>query len=167
MAVISRPEHTRTTLTGGPNPERVHIGLVGSGFFEVLGTPALLGRTLGPSDFDEGGRAVVISHGLWRQRFAADPRVVGRPIELEGAEYQVVGVMPSAFEFPHAAVSLWQPISVRSGLQSDPRTRGADALMVIGRLSPWATFEGARAEMSTIAARLREEYPRATLGAAS
>ena len=72
MAAYFRPEFTRGTLGGGPEPERIHLGEVGPGFFQLLGTAPLLGRTFEAGDFSTAGRAVVISHGLWQQRFAAD-----------------------------------------------------------------------------------------------
>jgi putative ABC transport system permease protein len=142
MAVYRRPEFTPATITGGQEPERVHRALVGPGFFRLLGAPALLGRTLEPADFDSGHRAVVISHSLWRQRFGGDAGVIGSSIEVDGAGCEVVGVMASDFEFPNSEVQLWQPISVLpiwERLQHAPRSRGADMLMVLGRLTPTDT----------------------------
>ncbi|MGH9158796.1 MAG: ABC transporter permease, partial [Vicinamibacteraceae bacterium] len=133
----------------------------GPGFFRVLGAPALLGRTLEPADFIAADQAVVISHALWRQRFAAAPNIIGSRIEINGAGGEVVGVMPPEFAFPTPEVQVWQPISVLpqwKALQGNPRSRDADALMVIGRLTPTATFDAARAELDTIAARLRAAY---------
>ena len=69
MAIYRRPGVTRSTIAGGQGAERVSVTLVGPGFFRVLGTPAFVGRTLEPADF-EGGHAVVISHSLWRQQLA-------------------------------------------------------------------------------------------------
>jgi predicted permease len=162
MAVYRRPEFTRATITGGPDAARVYAALVGPGFFDVLGSPPLLGRTFERADF-EGDRAVVISHRLWRQRFGGDARAIGRSIEVNGTLCEIVGVMSSEFTFPTTDVELWRPISVMGSLweayQSNPRSRGADALGVIARLSPTSTFASAQTEMSAIAARLREQYP--------
>ena len=162
MAVYHRTEFTRATITGGPTAERVHVGLVGAGFFQLLGTSPLLGRTFEAADFEARRQAIVISYGLWRQRFGGDVRAIGRSLEVDRTACEIVGVMPPEFKLPTPEIQVWRPISVMPNwprLQSDPRSRGGDSLMVIGRLAPSASFESARAEMTTIAARLREAYP--------
>ena len=110
MTAYLRPEFTRSTLTGGGDSVRINVGLVGPGFFELLGTAPLAGRTFRDEDFAEQATAVVISQGLWQQRFGGDPRTVGRTIEVDGANAQVVGVMPAGFELPTADVQLWRPL---------------------------------------------------------
>jgi cell division protein FtsX len=162
MAVYRRPEFTQFTITDGPEPERVHCALVGPGFFRVLGVPALLGRTIETADIESGHQVVVISHRLWRQRFAENPGVIGRTIEVNGVSYEIVGVMASDCEFPTSDIELWGPLSllpIWERMQHEPRSRGADALVVFGRLNPNATLKSARLEMNTIAARLRAQYP--------
>jgi putative ABC transport system permease protein len=162
MAVYRRPEFTQFTITDGPEPERVHCALVGPGFFRVLRVPALLGRTIETADIESGHQVVVISHRLWRQRFAENPGVIGRTIEVNGVSYEIVGVMASDCEFPTSDIELWGPLSllpIWERMQHEPRSRGADALVVFGRLNPNATLKSARLEMNTIAARLRAQYP--------
>jgi predicted permease len=162
MAVYRRPNLTRATLTGVREPERIHVALVGPGFFRVLGAPPFLGRTLDAADVDGGHRAIVISHSLWRQRFAGDPGVIGRSIQIDGDGAQVIGVMDADFTFPSADVQVWSPISVLpmwQRIQHDPASRGGDPLLVIGRLHPSATMDSARAELTAIAAHLRAAYP--------
>jgi predicted permease len=158
MTAYLRPEFTRGTLSGDGDSVRVNVGLVGPGFFELLGTAPLAGRTFREEDFVERATAVVISHGLWQQRFGGDPRAVGRTIQLDGASAQIVGVMPTGFELPTADVQLWRPLWFGGNWLQD-NSRRADALIVLGRLAPSATIESARAEMDTIAARLRTQYP--------
>jgi putative ABC transport system permease protein len=158
MAAYVRPEFTRGTLAGGQGAERIHIGLVGPGFFQLLGTAPLLGRTFEESDFTTTTRTVVISHSLWQQRFGADRGIVGRTIQFSDMNVEVVGVMPPGFELPTSDVQLWQPLFFGPQWQ-DARSRGADALIVLGRLAPSATIASARAEMDAIAARLRDQYP--------
>jgi len=153
MAAYLRPEFTRGTLTGGAEPERIHVGLVGPGFFELLGAAPLMGRTFESADFRSTPRAVVISQSLWKQRFAADPKVVGRSIQLDRADVEIIGVMPAKFELPTAEVQLWQPLWFGPEWQQE-RSRGWDALVVLGRLSPTATIAAARVEMDAITARL-------------
>ena len=158
MAAYFRPEFTRGTLSGGPGAERIQIGLVGPGFFELLGTAPLLGRMFEAGDFTAATRTVIISHGLWQQRFGADRDVIGRSIQFSDMTVEIVGVMPPGFELPTAEVQLWQPSpSARSG-----RTSGAAAGIrssCLGRLRPTASIASARAEMDAIAARLRDQYP--------
>jgi putative ABC transport system permease protein len=158
MAAYIRPEFTRGTLGGASDPERVNLGIVGPGFFELLGTAPLLGRTFEAADFSETPRTIVISHGLWQQRFAADRGVVGRSVQLGNANVEIIGVMPPGFELPTADVQLWQPLWFGPQWQN-AQSRGADALVVLGRLKPTATIASARSEMDTIAARLRDQYP--------
>jgi predicted permease len=158
MAAYLRPEFTRGTLTGSGEAMRVNIGLVGPGFFELLGAPPVAGRTFVAEDFTERTTAVVISHSLWQQRFAGAPQTVGSTIQLDGTNAEVVGVMPPGFELPTAEVQLWRPLWFGPNWQQE-NSRRADALIVLGRLAPNASIESARAEMDTIAARLRAQYP--------
>jgi putative ABC transport system permease protein len=158
MAAYVRPEFTRGTVAGGSGAERIHIGIVGPGFFELLGTAPLLGRTFEEADFTATTRTVVISHSLWQQRFGADRGVIGKTIQFSDMNVEVVGVMPPGFELPTAEVQLWQPLFFGPQWQN-AGSRGADALVVLGRLAPAATIASARAEMDAIAARLRDQYP--------
>jgi predicted permease len=158
MAAYVRPEFTRGTLTGDGDSVRVNVGVVGPGFFELLGTAPFAGRTFRDEDFTERATAVVISHGLWQQRFGGDPRAVGRTIQLDGTSAQIVGVMPTGFELPTPDVQLWRPLWF-GGDWLEEGSRRADGLIVLGRLAPTATIESARAEIDTIAARLRTQYP--------
>jgi predicted permease len=158
MAAYIRPEFTRGTIAGGPGAERIHVGEVGEGFFELLGASPVLGRGFEASDYTDPIRSVVISYGLWRQRFGGDRSVIGQKILFSDMNVEIVGVMPPEFELPTADVQLWRPLVFNQGWK-DERARSADALIVLGRLAPSATFASARAEMDTIAARLRAQYP--------
>ena len=158
MATYVRPEFTRDTIGTGSEAERIHIGQVGPDFFQLLGTAPLVGRTLEERDFSPAPRAVVISADLWRQRFGADPAIVGRTLSVNDQPMEIVGVMPAEFDLPTPDVQLWRPVYF--GPQSvDERTRASDGLVVLGRLASSATLEAARAEMDTIAAQLRVEHP--------
>jgi len=159
MAGYYRPEFTRGTIAGGPGAERVHIGQVGPGFFQLLGTAPLLGRTLEDGDYTAAARTVVIGHRLWQQRFGGASDVVGKTIQVNDQNVEIVGVMPPGFELPTADVQLWQPLPfVGPQWQSEP-SRGRDSLVVLGRLAAGATFAQARDEMDAIAAQLRQAYP--------
>jgi predicted permease len=166
MAGYYRPEFTRDTLGGAVGAERVYVGQVGPGFFQLLRTAPMLGRTFQDSDHTAATRAVVISHALWRQRFGGDRQAIGQKIELSDVTVEVVGVMPPGFELPTADVQVWRPLDFSGDQWLSDGSRARDSLVVLGRLAPDATFAQARAEMDTIAARLREQYPRtnASLG---
>jgi putative ABC transport system permease protein len=158
MAAYVRPEFTRGTLDGGSGSERIQVGEVGPGFFQLLGTTPLLGRTFEDADHGPTVRTVVISHSLWQQRFAGTSAIIGTSIQLEGSAVEIIGVMPSEFQLPTPDVRLWKPLWYAPGWH-DERTRAGDGLVVLGRLGPSATLASARAEMDTIAGRLRTQYP--------
>jgi predicted permease len=158
MAAYVRPEFTRNTL-GSTDAARIQVGLVGTGFFELLGTPPLLGRTFADADYAATPRVVVISHALWQQRFAGDPAVIGRSVRLGDAHVDVVGVMPREFALPTADTQLWQPLHFGPDDEQEGGARAGDGLVVIGRLAPAATIGSARAELDAIAAGLRAKHP--------
>jgi putative ABC transport system permease protein len=157
MAAYVRPEFTRSTL-GGDDTARIDVGLVGPGFFDLLGTAPLLGRAFEAADYVASPRAVVISHRLWQQRFGGERGVIGRTVRLGDATVEIVGVMPGDFALPTAEVQLWQPLWFGPDDQSED-SRGDDGLIVLGRLASSATIASARAEMDVIAAGLRERHP--------
>ena len=146
-------------LTGTGNPERLSSTLVTDGFFETLGTLPLLGRTLIADDQIAGrNRVVVISHGLWTRRFAADRAIVGRSITLNKEPFEVVGVMPAEFTYPAGRrIDVWIPLSY-FGPDQIGRVRAARFLAVIARLKPGVTEPQFRDELSAIAERLSRDY---------
>src|SRR5438093_7787512 len=98
-----------------------------------------------------------MSHGLWQRRFGADPAISGKPVNLNGESFTVVGVMPRGFQFPTRADQLWIPIAFDA---KEAGQRGNHYLEVIARLKPGITLERAQAEMTTIAGRLEQQYPK-------
>ncbi|HEV7890219.1 MAG TPA: ABC transporter permease [Pyrinomonadaceae bacterium] len=153
-------------LTGMGDPERLEGKRASANLFNILGVEPLLGRGFLPEDDRPGGgRVAVLSHGLWQRRFGADPKVVGRSLELNGQSYEVVGVMPPGFQFLSPEYELWVPIGFT---QQEAASRGRHYLQVVARLKPGVSVERAQAEMSTIATRLQQQYPEqnADLGAA-
>ena len=149
-------EPTGFTLVGDGEPERFSGWLVTSGFFQVAGTDALLGRTFNDEDYQPGNtRVVVLGHGLWQRRFGGDPTVIGRKLMLSGQPYVVVGVMPPEFQLP-ADREIWAPRVLAENLR---QLRGATYWNVVGRLKPGTTLAQAQEEMNGIAARLAAQYP--------
>jgi len=145
------------TLTGAGEAEALNGARTSGNMFTILGTRAALGRTLLPDDERPGrGKVAVLSDGLWRRRFGADPRIVGQSVTLNGAPHVVVGVMPRAFEFPSRRAELWLPTTVDA---ADSGDYIAGYLRLVGRLRPGATAEAALDDMHAIARRLRAEQP--------
>ena len=147
-------------FTGGDEPEVFLASLVSEGFFDVLGVAAAHGRTFLPEEFERGNQSVVVlTDGLWRRRFAADPAVVGRSLTLDAQSYIVVGVLPRNFQLGLA--SREREVFVPKVFEEyETRLRGSAWWRVIGRLRSDVTVAKAQAEMDIIAARLAEEYPR-------
>ncbi len=144
-------------LTGAGEPERFDGKRVSANFFSLLGVEPQLGRGFLPEeDVPGANKVVVLSHGLWQRRFGSDRGLVGKSITLNGEGYTVVGVMPSDFQFMSQDVGMWVPIAFT---QQQAASRGNHYLKVVARLKPGVTVERAQAEMSTIAARLQQQYP--------
>ena len=152
------------TLIDGDTAERVVGAEVSPAFFPMLGVTPLLGRTFTEDDARRGA-VVVLSEQLWRNRFAADPAIVGRQIHIDGrphdigASHEVVGVVSATFEPPaYGWMARRQALWVPFVANPDNRAYGR-YLLVIGRLSPEATIGAARTEVATISARLADEVP--------
>ena len=152
------PGLTGLQLDAGGEPERLQGLYVTGNLFSVLGVGAAIGRTLTEEETWAGrDKVVVLSHGLWRRRFGADPKVVGRVITLDGVGREVVGVMPPGFYFPSKEAEVWVPTGWNR--ERIAALRRPHFLRAVGRLKPGVTLEGARAEMQTIASRLEAQYP--------
>jgi putative ABC transport system permease protein len=156
--VAAYSEDHEFNLTGYGEAVRLPGTLVSAEMFSILGARPELGRTFYPGEDNAGqDNFVVLSHALWQQRFAGDPAIIGRVIELEGVGRQVVGVMPADFRFPSARTELWLP------LHNDPRNTAAfwagDFMPVIGRLHPGAKLEQARAEIKMFQSRVMKMFP--------
>ena len=147
-------------LAGDGSSERIRGTQVTGGFFGVVGVPPTLGRDFGPDEHWRGEeRTVVIGDGLWRRRFAADPRVVGRRILLDGEPHTVVGVAAPGFSFPETGLDAWVPFGFSRASLEQEWFRRAHFVRGFGRLAPGATLERARAEIDALTARLAEQYP--------
>jgi putative ABC transport system permease protein len=147
----------RMILTGQGEPVRLDGADVTGSFFDLLGARPLWGRTFREDDNQPGKpKIVVLSYGLWQQRFGGRPDVVGRRITLDGVETEVVGVMPAGFAYPAGRV-IWTPIQYTKDFTTDQR--GAWYLTAIGRARPGVAIEQVSAEVQTIGSRLAAKYP--------
>jgi predicted permease len=145
-------------LTGDGPPDRVLGGLVGWNFFQTLGAQPLLGRTFLPQESQPASSHVaIISRGLWESRFAADPRIIGRVVTVQGETYSIVGVMPANFQFSLMGISnMWAPLAMDDKQRND---RGSSWFSAFGRLKPGVTQQQAGADLAAISSRLEKLYP--------
>src|SRR5258708_9594744 len=152
-------------LASSSGAESVVAGAVGAGFFEVVGTPAALGRVFSPDQDAPGhGRVAILSDRFWRSHFGAARDVVGRTITLDATDYAIVGVMPARFSvlsWSPAARDIWVPIAL-TDKERAVRDNHNDA--VVARLKPRVTIERAQAEMNAISQRLERDYPQEDTG---
>jgi putative ABC transport system permease protein len=145
--------------------------------FEVLGAQPVLGRLLGPSDFEPSSAgAALVTDGLWRAYLGSDPNVVGRPVRLDEQPFTVVGVVPASMFgllqqrrglFTGAARDRCVVTPIVAGLAGESsraiafnqQQRDTGWLQAFGRLRPGVTHEAARRDISAIARHMREAYP--------
>ena len=150
------------TLTGSGAPERLDAGFVTADLLPVLGVPPAIGRGfLAEEDLPGRPGVVLLSDGLWRRRFGADPGIVGRPLRLDDQPFTVVGIMPPGFQLPShftgTGAELW------SLLQLDPAVnraeRGWHYLDVVGRRRPGVPMALVERETAALMAAMKAEYP--------
>jgi putative ABC transport system permease protein len=148
-------------LTGAGVPERLSLVASTANLFDLLGTPPVLGRGFAAGDDQPGrNRVVVLSDGLWRRRFGADPRVLGRVLTLDGAPYTVIGVAGPHFRFPphRSANDIWVPVP-QGDLDANQQVRRFSFLQLVGRMAPGMTLAGAQAELEAAQARVLAQHP--------
>jgi putative ABC transport system permease protein len=145
-------------LTGRGEAVQLESSKVSGSFFSLLGAQPAYGRVFNESDDQlNGPKVVILSDRVWRERFNADPKIVGQSITLTEQGYTVVGVMPAKFEFPKG-VDLWLPIRTTMPTRAT-ESRGATFLLAVGRLKPGVTLAQAEAEMNTIISRIAAQHP--------
>jgi predicted permease len=155
-------------LTGAIHPERLEFIVTHPNYFSMLGATPQIGRLFGPQDFALGFAPVaVISDGLWRRSYGADPSVLGRSLRLDNDPYTVVGVLPPGFHYlgPNLGptVSGNVELFMTAGFSADsaPKpTRNARSFpSAIGRLKPGLSVQQVQARLTALAAELRHDYP--------
>ncbi|HUK90686.1 MAG TPA: ABC transporter permease, partial [Blastocatellia bacterium] len=148
-------------LTGAGDPEKVVGQRVTANLFETLGVKPAIGREFKPEEDQDGhDDVVIISYGLWQRRFAGRQDIVGQNVTLNNRSYTIVGVMPAGFRF-NRDTDVWKPM----GFTADEMTmHGGHFLFCIGRLKQGENIDKARAELSTIAERLEQQYPNSNTG---
>jgi predicted permease len=161
-------------LGGEGGTERIQGMIVSSNYFSLLGVGAAAGRTLRAEDDRTPGAhpVAVISHGLWSRRFASDPAIIGKTVNVNAYPFTVIGVAQAGFNGTETGeiFDLWLPLTMQAQImaQTEDRLRDRDKrwLVMIGRLKAGAQAEQAQKELDIIAAQLRQEYPQERRGVA-
>jgi predicted permease len=150
----------QAALSGAGDAENVRGAAVSGGFFPLLGVSTLLGTTILPEhDRTDAAAVVVISYGLWQQRFGGATDVVGRTLRLDGEPHTVIGVMPPNYRQPERdwrETGYWRPLRLDAADAHDFKHR---YLRVIGRLADGVSLAAARDELGAIARDLAQEQP--------
>ena len=149
VGVVESKDASESVLTPG----------VTANLLSMLGAQPMLGRTFTEAEGSTGGPPVVlISEGLWREVFGADPNIVGRTVRVNGRERTVIGVMPRSFRFPESLgrdleKGLWLPLQPTPEMLKE---RGYEFFFIVATLKPGATAAQAQAELASVAQRIRQ-----------
>ncbi len=160
--------HDWIALTGGAQPERIYIANVSSNFFGVLGIQPFLGRFFLPEEETRPDAVpyVILSYSLWQTRYAADPAIVGKSIEIARHTVTVVGVTPKGFigAMPGIREDAWLTLNPIGSNNWRMTHRSAAFLNVVGRLRPGVSRAMATQDLETIMRRIVAAYPGDHLG---
>src|SRR6202453_2206072 len=153
-------------LTGDGAPERVGTIHVSSNLLPMLGVePARCSLFVSTEDADGSAGTAILGYGMWVRRYGSDPRVIGKSLTINGKTYQVIGILPRSFSLPRevlptlggaeqAEIVLPLPLG-----QDAPQNRDREDYNIVAKLKPGVSLQQAQAEMNTITARLRRDYP--------
>ncbi|MFN7924742.1 MAG: ABC transporter permease [Bryobacteraceae bacterium] len=144
------------TVVGDGEPEIVQVVQASAGLFDMLGAKPLLGRTYTVEEERSRAPVVMIGESLWRRRYAADPKIIGRTIRLVTWPVTVIGVVSQSNAQPEWA-DVWMSLAFLDPALTESRKHRA--LEVIGRLKAGVTLDQAQQEMSRISADLERAYP--------
>jgi len=153
-------------LTGDGNPERVSVRRVSSNLLTMLGARPALGRLFtAEEDANPPARTALLTHGMWERRYGRDPKVLGQKLILNSATYEVVGVLSPDFSFSKEVVAtlygdeetdIVLPLPVAAAAITN---RGNEDYNIVAKLRHGVTARAAQAEMDTLTARLRRDFP--------
>ena len=152
-------------LTGASQPARIIFKPVSPNYFAVLGVKPQIGRVFDPQDRTPGFNLdVVISDGLWKRAFGADPGIVGKSLRLDNDTYRVIGVMPAGFRdqgrtSEERDTELWAASGFAAAPAPPPQRSSRLTLEAIGRLMPGLTIEAAQSRLDALVASLQKQYP--------
>ncbi|HEU4927537.1 MAG TPA: ABC transporter permease [Vicinamibacterales bacterium] len=145
-------------LVGARQPLRLEGAAMTADVLAALAVRPMIGRPFTAADDVDGAPATaLVSHALWQQEFGGDASIVGRPVRLDGEVYTVIGVMPRDFNFPSRGAQLWTAMRF---VPADFVDRDNTYLQGIARLRRDLSVDAARTEMSMLAGRLQQQYPK-------
>jgi predicted permease len=167
---------TESLPLGGTQPEQIGVAQHTANLFSLLGVQPILGRTLLPAEEQPGHDVVLLTEGLWRRRFAADPNIVGRAIPLNGRPYTVVGVLPASFTLPSTqllgsfrgtshALEAFIPFGWTADQLSE--IEGDHNYFGVARLKPGVSVAQATAEMNALQQAISRQAPNHTVFSAN
>lgn len=160
---LAASELTTFNLTGSGEPQRIPAARFTANLVPTLGVAPLLGRSFLPEDEKSGSnRVALLSHSLWQRAFGSDPSLLNKTIQLNGASYTVIGIMPPEFQF--TGRELWVPLVLDPAKEPWRADRANRNLAIYGRLKSGVTLEQATAEMNILAKRLEEQNPQSNTG---
>ena len=163
FAEVAATRDWGVTIGEAGSPERIEAAYVTPSFFRMLGVPPALGRTFNEDEAVYGKNQVaVLSDGLWRQRFGADPHVIGRTLRVDTTPYTIIGVMPADFRFLNQTPKLWTPLCF-SDDDRKPQNRHANNMEMYARLRPGVTVAAAQAQLDALNNRMLATDPYAKL----
>ncbi len=152
-------------ITGSGQPERIYGVLATANYFEVLGVQPILGRTLLPSLAKErtGAAEAVLGYDLWQDRYAGDPAIVGKTIQINLHPYTVVGVAPQGFQGCKSGLrsEIWIPLGMDQQIWGSARINYRDGLWlnVLGKLKPGVDHLQAESELNVLMQRIASRFP--------
>lgn len=162
---ISAVGDASVNLTGAKQPERLELLVTSPNYFTVLGAKPQLGRLFTEQqDFALGfAEAIVISDGLWRRAYGADPNILGRSLRLDNDAYTIVGVLPPGFRHPGPTIALLDvDVFSTAGFAADPAPKPARSVRVIpgaiARLKRGISLEQAQAKLDIMSAQVRKDF---------
>ena len=145
-------------LVGARQPLRLQGAAMTADVLSALAVRPMMGRPFTAADDVDGAPATaLVSYALWQQEFGGDASIVGRPVRLDGEVYTVIGVMPRDFNFPSRGAQLWTAMRF---VPADFVDRNNNYLQGIARLRRDVSVDAARTEMSLLAGRLQQQYPK-------
>ncbi|HEY9232918.1 MAG TPA: ABC transporter permease [Blastocatellia bacterium] len=146
-------------LTGVEVPLRLQAGRATASFFPLLGVTPLVGRAFTAEEDRFGSPHVtLLSYGLWKRLFNADPGAVGQTLQLDGEGYQIIGVLPASFAELYPYIDLWIPMAFSPRELSEER-RSSLAFSMLARLKPGVSLPQAQAAMSAFARNVKGSNP--------
>jgi len=155
---VAATRYNYVNLTRVEKPTQLTDSMVTARYFDVLGVPALIGRTFAHADAAGGAKpTVILSHELWQKQFGGRAEIIGDNITLDDVPHTVIGVMPRGFKEPFNVSSCWRLLPNEGGENFAATARFWG---VLGRLKPDAAPGAVQAELATIAARFAQNDPR-------